>query len=203
MSKERIWCLSLLAMVVMVGSVVEISAKPAPGEPAFSVRKVEEQVVLYGLYRGSYDKVGRAIGKLFALAGQKGMAPCGPVSFVYLSNTDLVSSEHWLTEIRVPVEKEALQLAGTLGEFTDVKTLPAVEVAVAIKPEGQTDPGALYDSLAVWMLKEGYIGIESPQETFLAGAMAGNYAQMRTEIAVPVKKLSEQEDRVSPAPGPQ
>jgi effector-binding domain-containing protein len=189
MSKLRI-SLLLSAVGLMVVSIVEISATSAGGKPAFSIRKVEKQVVLYTIYRGSYDKVGPAIGKLFALAGQKGIRPRGPVSHVYLNNPKQVSSEHWLTEIRIPVGKEALKLAGTLGEMTDVKALPAMEVAVAAKPKGQADPSSIYERFFTWIYKAGYVHIEDPMEKFLSGASTGDYAQMKSEIMIPVSKFT-------------
>lgn len=194
MSKVKVWFLLLLVMTLTVVSVVEIFAKPSVNKSDFTIRKVGRQVVLYTIHRGSYDKMGAGIGKLFALAGQKGIIPRGQASYVYLNNPQYVSSEHWLTEIRIPVGKEALKLAGTLGEITDVKTLPAMELAVAIKPEGQADPSLIYDKLYTWIFKQGYISTESACETFLTNVRAGNYAQMKSEIMVPIEKLSPHKD---------
>lgn len=194
MSKVKIWALLMLAIGLMVVSVADISAKSAAGKPAFAIRKVEKQIVLYTIHRGGYDKVGPTVGKLFALAGQKGITPRGQVSYVYLNNPKYVSSEHWLTEIRIPVDKEALKIAGTLGEMTDVKALPALEVAVAVKSQGQDDPGPIYENLYAWILKQGYAAVGGPRETFLTDGMTGNYAQMKTKIMIPVKKLSKDKD---------
>lgn len=191
MSRKRIWSL-LLTIGLMVASGVVITAKSAPDKPAFEIRKTDEQVILYTIYRGSYDKVGPVIGKLFALAGSKGITPQGPISFVYLNNPQYVSPEHWLTEIRVPVGKEALNHSGTLGEMTDVKAVPAVELAVAVKPEGQQDPAPIYERLYTWIYKAGYVHIEDPREIFLTSASSGDYARMKSEIMVPVSKLTEE-----------
>lgn len=193
MSKLKM-SLLLTAVGLVVVSVAQIPAESAGGKGGFAVRKLEKQVVLYTIYRGSYDKVGPAIGKLFALAGQKGIRPRGQISHVYLNNPKLVSSQHWLTEIRIPVGKEALKLAGTLGEMTDVKALPAMEVVVAVKPKGQSDPAPIYEELYRWILKEGYVASQGPIETFLANTETGNYAQMKSEIMVPVGKFSQQKD---------
>lgn len=194
MSKLKTWLLLLLAVGLMVVSVAQISAKSSTDKPVFTIRKVEKQVVLYTIYRGSYEKIGPAVGKLFALAGRNGISPRGPVSYVYLNNPKSVTSEHWLTEVRIPVGKEALKLAGTLGEMTDVKALPAMEVAVAVKPEGQSDPVPIYEKIYRWILKEGYIAAEGPVETFFTNVDSGDYAQMKTEIMFPVGKLSQQKD---------
>ncbi len=180
--------LLLLAIGLMVVGIVGISATSAGGKSTFTIRKVDKQVVLYTIYRGSYDKAGPAIGKLFSLAGRKGVRPLGPMTHVYLNNPKLVTSQHWLTEIRIPVGKEALKLAGTLGEMTDVKTLPAMEVLVAVKPRGQADPAPIYEELYRQVLKEGYLATQGPIETFLTNAETGNYAQMKTEIMIPVSK---------------
>lgn len=181
--------LLLAAVGLVVASIVGISATSAGGKTTFSLRRVEKQVVLYTIYRGSYDKAGPAIGKLYALAGSKGVRPIGAMSHVYLNNPRLVASQHWLTEIRIPVGKDALKLAGTLGEMTDVKTLPAMEVVVAVKPKGQSDPASIYEGLYRRILKEGYLAAQGPIETFLTNAETGNYAQMKTEIMIPVSKI--------------
>jgi effector-binding domain-containing protein len=190
MSKLRALLL-LSVIVLMVAGAAVISAKSSSGKSAFAIRKVEKQVVLYTIYRGSYDKVGPAIGKLYELAGSKGIKPQGPITFVYLNNPRCVSSQHWLTEIRVPVSKETLKLAGFLGEMTDVKEVPAVEVVVAVKGEGQADPSPIYERLFTWIYNTGYVHFEDPMEKFLGGASTGDYSQMKTEIMVPVSKFTE------------
>ena len=189
MSKLKM-SLVLPAVGLMVVSLAQIPANSAGGKKTFAIRKVQEQVVLYTIYRGSYNKVGSAIGRLFGLAGSKGITPRGPISFVYLNNPRYVSAQHWLTEIRVPVGKEALKHAGTLGEMTDVKTVPAVELVVAVKPEGQADPGPIYERLFTWIYEAGYVHIEDPRERFLTGASTGDYARMKSEIMVPVSKIT-------------
>jgi hypothetical protein len=70
----------LVVTVLTSAAALEITVKSSPEEPAFTVRRSDEQVVLYTIFRGSYDKAGQAIGRLFALAGQKQISPRGPVS---------------------------------------------------------------------------------------------------------------------------
>jgi effector-binding domain-containing protein len=193
MRKLKVWFVLLLAAALSVLGIAEISTKPAAPVPPFTIGKVEPQVVLYTLHRGSYDKTGATVGKLFALAGQKSITPRGPLSYAYLNNPQRVSSEHWLTEIRIPVGKEALQLSGTLGDFTDVKTLPAAEVAIAIKPQGQADPGPIYDSLYTWIFKQGYMPDDGAYEVFLSEGPMTDYSQMKTKIMVPIVRLSRHE----------
>ena len=189
MSKVKIWLVSLVVICLMAVCVIEIFAKSPMEKNGISIRKLEEEVVLYTIQRGSYDKVGPVIGKLYALAGKNRISPRGSAYYVYLNNPNRVSSEHWLTEVRIPVSKDALKAAGTLGEMTDIKTLPATEAAVAVKPEGQADPGGIYNRLYAWISKQGYIPAGSAREVFLTNAMTGNYAQMKTEIIIPVRKM--------------
>ena len=189
MSKVKVWSLLFLAIGLMVAGAIGTSEKSASDKTSFVIRKMDKQAILYTIHRGSYDKIGMAIGKLFALAGRKGISPRGAMSYVYLNNPNYVSKKHWLTEIRIPVGEEALKLAGTLGEMTDVKALPALELAVAVKPEGQADPSPIYDSLYAWIYKRGYVVVEGPMEIFLTNVMSGDYSRMKTEIMVPIKKL--------------
>jgi effector-binding domain-containing protein len=191
MSKVKIWFPLLLAFGLIVTGAIEISANSDADKPDCAIRKVEQQVVLYTIYRGSYGETGKVVGRLFALAGQKAITPRGPVSYAYLNNPRQVSSEHWLTEIRIPVAKDALKLAGTLGEMTDVKALSAMEVAVTTKPEGLADPGPVYNHLYTWIVEQGYRATDNACETFLNSGMAGDYAQMKSEIMIPVEKFPE------------
>ncbi len=193
MSKMKVW-LVLLLLVCLTVTAVRICAESPKDKSAFTIRQVKSQVVLYTIYRGSYEQVGKAIGKLYELAGKKGISPRGGAYFVYLNNPQNVSSDHWLTEIRIPVAKDALKLTGALGEMTDVKELPETTMAVAVKQQVQKDPGIIYDGLYTWITKQGYVATGSPCEKFLTNAAAGNYADMKSEIMVPVRKLSTRTD---------
>jgi len=190
MSKTGILLLSLALVAVTAAGTAGVSQKSNADIRAFEIRKIDRQVVLYTIYRGSYGRAGMAIGNLFALAGRKGIQPRGSASYTYLNNPDRVSSEHWLTEIRIPVGEQALKLAGTLGDFTDVKELPATQAAVATKPEGLADPAPLYRKLYNWIHKQGYAVTDAHSEVFLTNVMGGHYAQMKTHIYVPVEKLT-------------
>ncbi len=186
MGNWKVWSSASAAALAMV--VAGALAAAEAGQPAVTIRKAPEQVVLYTLYRGPYDGVGPVIGKLMMQAGQKGIAPQGNISFAYLNNPGLTTKEHNLVEIRVPVGQAALKLAGTLGEFTDVKALPAMDLAVIVKPKGVSDPTQLRAQLAAWIHDNGYEAVDACSETFLG--MGGGYADMESEIAYPVRKLA-------------
>ncbi len=190
MSKVKILSLLLISVVcLMAVGIVEVWAKSPADKSGFVIRKAKEEVVLYTIHRGSYNKVGPVIGKLYGLAGKTGIRPRGSAYHVYLNNPQRVSKEHLLTEIRIPVSKEALKFSGSLGKMTDIKKLPAGDVVVAVKPEGQNDPGAIYNSLYKWIFQEGYIAVDSPREVILTNVMSGDYGQMKTEIMIPVARV--------------
>ncbi len=189
MSKVRVFSLLLIAVLLIAIGIVEVRGKSSTDKPTVTIRQAPKEVVLYTIYRGPYQKVGPAIGKLYALAGQKGIIPRGSAYHVYLNNPQRVSAEHCLTEIRIPVGKDALKLAGSLGAMTDIKSLPAVDLAVAVKPQGQADPGPIYNSLYRWILQEGYMVVDSAGEVFLTNVMSGDYKQMKTEIIIPVQRV--------------
>ncbi|MBN2211225.1 MAG: GyrI-like domain-containing protein [Sedimentisphaerales bacterium] len=176
--------LTLLAGTLLTGE----------GQPATSiiVRELKEQVVLYTIYRGDYSKSGAATGKLFALAGQKGMMPpAGPVEYAFLNNPKTTTPEHYLTEIRIPVNAEHLKLAGTLGEMTDIKKVAAGEAVVAVKPEGVANPEPIYKELMTWLFRNGCVATDAPREIYLTNAMSGDYASMKTEILIPFERFGE------------
>lgn len=190
MKKVKVWSL-LLMLLVTAGITIRIFAEQTENKPDISIRQLKSQTVLYTIYRGDYNKISQPIGNLFALAGKNGIYPRGSLCIAYLNNPRYTSSEHYLTEIRIPVGEDALKLTGTLGEMTDVKTLPAIDVAVVVKPEGVADSASIYEALGLWLHKKGYKAVDSPIEVFLAHAATGNYAQMKSEIMIPVVKFSE------------
>ncbi len=155
-----------------------------------TVRKAEAQTVLYTIYRGPYEKIGAAIGELYATAGKNRIAPRGGVTFVYLNNPTSVAPEHFLTEIRIPVGEEAKKLAGKLGAMTDVKTLGPMEVATMEKAAGDMDYQRLLAKLYTWLAKNGYYAADNASETF-SGSSGQNPMQAKSEIAVPVEKVAD------------
>jgi len=186
--------LLLVASMLVAVAAAEIYAGQTEEKSEITIRKIESQVVLYTIYRGEYQKIGQSIGNIYGLAMKNQIWPQGSISLVYLNNPQYVSGEHCLVEIRIPVGKEALKKAGTLGEMTDVKTLPAMEMAVAVKPQGLADPSPIYAALYTWITKQGYMVTGSCREVFLTNAMSGNYVQMKTEIMLPVQKFTPNKD---------
>ena len=177
---------ALVCLIVVIAFGSEESAKNKNSE--ITTRSMPEQVVLYKIVRGHYSKAGMAIGQLYSFAGMKGLQPKGGPIYVYLNNPKLVSSEHWLTEIRIPVSEKALEQAGTLGEMTDIKKVPAMEFVVAVKPEGMADPSAIYEAMTKYIYENGYTTIDAPAEITLSGASTGDYTKVKSEILMPIKK---------------
>lgn len=178
-----------MSVLIVIAAFCIAATTDVSSKPKYEIRKVDQQTVLYTIYRGPYDKSGQAVGKLFALAGQKGIIPKGAVQYAYLNNPQYISKEHYLTEIRIPVDKDALKLAGTLGEMTDVKKLPAIEMVVAKKPKGMADPNSIYNDMSKWIYENKYLGWDTPVEIILSGAQTSDYSQMEAEIMMPVKKI--------------
>ena len=183
-------CAAVGTLALIVAAAGALLAAVKPQETSFEVRKTEARVVLYTIHRGSFDKVGATIQDLMTMAVPKGLIPSGPISFVYLTNMELTPKEHWLTEIRIPVGEDALKLAGALGKFTDVMKLAPIDVVVATKPEGMADPGPVYHKLYPWLSENGYVPVEGPREQFLTNAESNDYSKMKTEIMIPVMKVS-------------
>jgi DNA gyrase inhibitor GyrI len=183
----------ILLAVLLVAVVVELFAEQGKEEPDFSIRKSEAQTVLYTVYRGPYESVGKPIGELFTLAAQKKIIPRGSVSLVYLNNPHQTirdnPAQHCITEIRIPVNEEAMQQTGTLGQMTDVKMLRPVEVAVMKKQPGSKDYEAIFSKLYGQIAKAGYRPVDNAVETFSGNTASGDYSRMTSEILVPVVKL--------------
>jgi hypothetical protein len=50
------------------------------------------------------------------------------------------------------------------------------------------------EEVDTWISQQGCTATDSACETFLTNAMAGNYTQMKSEIMVPIKKISPYKD---------
>lgn len=151
-----------------------------------TVRRVESQAVLYTIYRGHYEGVSTAIEELIEVADEKNLIPIGPIYTGYLNNPLLVSGDHWLIEVRIPVAMDALKFAGTLGEMTDVKLIPAMKVVSAVKPEGQLDPGPVIRGLYSLINQRGYRVAGGMWQTILYDNSSEDYSLTKTEFIIPV-----------------
>jgi effector-binding domain-containing protein len=180
--------LVLLTVVIVAAVTVELLAVQGNSDSDFAIKKLDAQTVLYTVYRGPYESIGSAVGELYGLAARKKITPRGPIAMVYLNNPQNTSREHYLVEIRIPVDANALQQAGSLGPMTDIKTLKATEYAVMKRQPGDMDYGAFYQTLYGRITKEGYHRTDNAIEVFTEVGMGGNYSQMKTETMVPVVK---------------
>ncbi len=188
MRKKR--TVQILAAVVMSEMIIisAICNRDSQAEPVSNVtiRDIRSQAVLYTIHRGHYETVSSTINKLYKLADLKGMCVTGPVFTGYLNDPQIQLPEHWLIEIRIPVGPEAMKFAGTLGQMTDVKILPAMKVAAAVKPAGQDNPEITICNLYSWIKKHSY-RIAGGLWQSVPSDKANNYAQMRTEFMIPIE----------------
>jgi effector-binding domain-containing protein len=188
MKKKRI--VQILATVVMT-EIIIISAiwnSDSRAEPAsnITIRDIGPQAVLYTIHRGHYETVGYSVEKLYQLAESKGLYKKGPVYTGYLNNPHTQSPDHWLIEVRIPVSAVAMKLSGTLGSMTDVKILPAMKVAAAVKPKGQDNPETTISSLYSWIAKRGY-RVAGDLWQSVPGDKQDNYTHMETEFMIPIE----------------
>ena len=188
MRKKRI--VQILATVVMIEIIIisSICNCDSQAEPVSNVtiRDIGPQAVLYTIHRGHYETVGSTIKKLYRLADLKGISTTGPVFTGYLNEPQIQSSEHWLIEIRIPVDPDAMMFAGTLGPMTDVKILPAMRIAAAVKPAGQDNPDTTICSLYSWIKRHGY-RITGGLWQSAPCDKPDNYTRMRTEFMIPIE----------------
>jgi DNA gyrase inhibitor GyrI len=186
MRKLKMLTLVLAVIVLTLTATVEICAEQTADKSNFTIRKLETQTVLYTIYRGQYQDIGKTIGDLYALAIKNQIWPRGSLTFVFLNNPQYVSGEHCLVEIRIPVGQDALKLAGTLGEMTDVKTIKGIEAAVVNKPAGQTDYSSIFNNIYTWIAKQGYRAVDNACETFDTNSGVTDYTKITSEIMIPV-----------------
>jgi hypothetical protein len=178
----------LLCLLLAAMGIPLLRAAQKDADSSIAIRTLGAQTVLYTVVRGPYEKLGEAFGSLYGLLAGKGIKPAGPAMSVTLNNPESTSSEHWLTEIRIPVDDSAKKLAGTLGPMTDVKTVSETQVAAAVKPKGVSDPADILRRLYAWMALNGYMPTGGPMQKVDSGSPNYDYAQSAVEIMVPVMK---------------
>jgi effector-binding domain-containing protein len=178
----------LLCLLLGAAGIPPLQAAEKAADANVTTRTLEAQTVLYAVVRGPYNKLGEAFGSLYSLLGSKGIKPAGPSMSVSLNNPETTASEHWLTEIRIPVDDSAKKLAGTLGPMTDVKTVPDMKVAVTVKSKGVSDPVDIMRRLYTGMTQNGYMPTGGPMQKIISDSQNHDYSQMVVEIMVPVMK---------------
>jgi DNA gyrase inhibitor GyrI len=179
--------LSILTLLIVLVAATA-GAHETSASTKVTVRTLEPQTVLYTIHRGSYWTLGEAFGRLYGLAMSKDLQPTSETMSVHLNNPQGLAPAHWLTEVRIIVPKSALRHAGTLGSLTDIKTVPEVKVAVAVKPAGVKTPEKIGRDLYAWIYQHGYASIDAPMQRVIGGSKTHNYTQMEVEMLVPVAK---------------
>jgi DNA gyrase inhibitor GyrI len=190
-SRKRI--IILLSAILLVELTVTaglcITRNDKPYMPEVKLRQIGPQTVLYTIHRGPYENIGETINQLHELAVEKNIYPIGPVMSGYLNDPTSESMEHWLIEVRIPVDDSALSLAGTLGDMVDVKSVPAMQVVVATKPQGQSQPGYAIESLYSWINRNGYFAVDRIWQSVIENK-TGDYKKMKTEFIIPIEKIA-------------
>ncbi|MBN2182433.1 MAG: GyrI-like domain-containing protein [Sedimentisphaerales bacterium] len=190
MSKKRIIQILFAIVAAEIICIAAICSRDSRAELVsdVTVRDIEPQAVLYTIHRGHYENIGSEINRLYEIADAKGISTTGPVSTGYLNNPQLHAPEHWLVEIRIPVCSDAIKLAGTLGWMTDIKLLPPMKVAAAVKPEGQDNPETVIYSLYSWINEHNFRIVGNMWQTVLC-KQTDDYSQMITEFIIPIQSL--------------
>ncbi len=152
------------------------------------IREIPQQTVLYTIYRGNNHRISEAINELYTLADSKNIQPCGPVSICCLNSPLYENDSHKLIEIQIPVEAIAINRAGTLGQMTDIKVLPAMKVAVAAQPNGDSNSNEIIANLFTWINKKGYVVKGRMRQTVL-NSINSSYGEQKTEFFIPVDRL--------------
>ncbi len=148
------------------------------------IRQENPQIVLYTVHRGAKQTLPAAIRKLRDIAKDKGIKTEKGITLVALNNPLQQPGDHILTEIRIPVNSDALKYTGKLGEMTDVKRLPGCSVAVLEKRVGISDVFPYYENLYEYIRERERIPIYGPQETFSKDYDPNNYEKLKSEIKV-------------------
>jgi hypothetical protein len=187
---------------LMETEIMQPIRQPEPTIPVVTSRQeVSGKVVLYTIYRGAYDGLLQAIDDLDALrdslVGPQTSDPTLNYLYCPICVTDPVDL---ITEIQLDVPPSALSYAGTLGQFTDVRTIPDREETAITKPQGQSDNNPQFEALyeGVLQMSDAYPG-GGPFEN-LAGYFNARtqhpewsfqeiYTQLNTQLKVPLSEM--------------
>jgi effector-binding domain-containing protein len=152
-----------------------------------TVKKTEPRTVAFLSEKGSFQKIGQTIGKLFGLIQERGYAVAGAPIGVYFNDPKEVPEEELLWEIQFPVGDE--MAAGESDESgLGVKRLEAYDVASNMHKGPYEGLGKVYEDMVVWMLENGYEIAGPPEEVYLNDPNVTPRDEILTEVRFPVKK---------------
>ena len=184
--KKILLCLTVIA--VCTGIVITVRAQDGTGP--VTLKTEVSRTVLYTVARGHYAQVGKTIKELYAVGREKEMeSDGGDLRIVYLNNPHQTAPEHWLYEVQIPVQEQALMHAGTLGEMMDVKRLPEMKVATIRRPEIMADPTEYIAKVYDWISTQNVRPIDNPIDLTVNSNLYPDFSQMQSEIMIPIEEL--------------
>jgi AraC family transcriptional regulator len=152
---------------------------------AVQVKLAGAACVAYLPMKGPYSQIPEAFGRLYGWVAEKGLAPDGMPSGVFLTDPALgEASARW--ELRA-------QLAGDHAEAPvdasgcGIKHLPPRLVVSAIHRGPYEQVGPVYEELAAWVLANDYSVVGPPEELYFSEP-ATPPEETVTEVLLPVAK---------------
>lgn len=153
-------------------------------ETKMEIKELASQPIVSVRFNTSLPNIGesfsRVFGSIFAYLGKMIEPPAGPPFAIY--HDEEFKEEDMDIEVCVPTSK----LLAAEGEVKS-RVLPGVTVASTLHMGSYDDAGKLWQTLFMWLTKQGYRPSEPPREVFLVGPQPGkDPSEYRSEFFYPV-----------------
>jgi effector-binding domain-containing protein len=173
-----------LAAVYFVSMPAAAGDLPVGGGESFTVQQTEAFAYVCLPQKGSFDKIGEAIGGLMQEMQAQNIVPAGPMIGIYFNSPEQVKPEDLQWEIGFPVTAQAL-----IQPPLQKKEWNYTQVVVGLHQGPYEKTGETIEKMMEWMEANGYVP---------AGAVLERYQDMnpdelkpeelKTEIWIPCQK---------------
>jgi effector-binding domain-containing protein len=151
------------------------------------VKKTEPRTVAFVAEKGSFNKIGDAIGKLYSFIQGKGYTIAGPPIGVFFNAPQEVPEEELLWEIQCSVAGE-VALSEPDEQGVGIKRVEPYEVASTMHKGAYDEVGETYGALVPWIMENGYEIAGPSEEVYLSDPQNTPPEEILTEVRFPVRK---------------
>jgi AraC family transcriptional regulator len=151
------------------------------------LKKTRPMTVAFIAVKGHFDQIPTAFGRLYGWIGEKGYKPRGPAIAVYYDIPGQVPDDELRWELRSQISGDIAE-SGPDAEGLGVKSLGATRVATAMHRGPYEKLEETYQTLTLWVEKNGYEMSGPPEEAYFNDPTKSPSTEPLTEIRFPVRR---------------
>lgn len=175
-----------LAAIFVISMAVGVGGRTAGGGQSFTVQQTEAFAYVCLPQKGSFEKMGEAIGSLMREMQAQNVVPAGPMMGVYINSPFDVKPEELEWEIGFPVTAQAL-----IQPPLEKKEWNYTQVLSGMHQGPYEKTGETIQKMMEWMEANGYVPAGPVLERYLdmnPGELKPE--ELKTEVWIPCQKRS-------------